>query len=82
MSSTHEDARLQARPHRIAVAVEVASDDRARIAHAIPPSMVDLGRHGLTTCGFPVDHLRIVPDLDWTDIDLVERCEHCSDPTP
>ncbi|HVT65251.1 MAG TPA: hypothetical protein VHD81_08855 [Mycobacteriales bacterium] len=78
MSSLHEDASPQAQPHRIAIAVESEADHGVARAHAISPPMAELGRHGLTICGYPVDQLVIVPDLEWSEIDLAERCEHCA----
>jgi hypothetical protein len=82
MSSLHEDARAQAQPHRITIALQAAAGGQPQKAHAIAPPMLDLGRHGLTNCGFPVEQLRIMPNLEWTDVDDAERCEHCADPSP
>jgi hypothetical protein len=46
-------------------------------------AMTDLGattpRYGIALCGVPSDHLAIVPDLDWAEVEEASRCVHCQE---
>lgn len=83
MSSLSYAAGSTAEPPRAAVAAELDAGARTSRFHLIPSTMVGLGLHGLTSCGFPVDQLRLTPDCDWATLDPSQRCEHCAaDPPP
>jgi hypothetical protein len=60
------------------VAVQPASDGAPLRAHAIAPAMAKLGPLGVTRCGFPIEHLVVVPDLDWADVTPDQQCQHCA----
>ena len=61
-----------------AVGVERATEGASPTAHAISPAMVSIGQFGLARCGFPVEHLTLVPELDWQQLQAERRCEHCA----
>ena len=77
MSSLRQDEPAHVESSE-SVAVQPASDDAPLTAHAIPPTMAKLGPYGVTRCGFPVEHLVVVPDLSWTQVTPDHRCAHCA----
>jgi hypothetical protein len=77
MSSVPSGARSRVDRHSCGVAFEAATDAPGRTAHLVPAAMLELGRHGLTACGFPLDRLKLAAGLAWDEIVAAERCEHC-----
>lgn len=60
-----------------AVGAEVSDGDATR-AHAL----IDLGEANartLSLCGMPVEHLAVVPEMTWDEVDPGSRCPHCQD---
>ena len=63
---------------KILVAAEVSPDSEPR-AHAVPAAGPDAAKYGVSLCGYPADHLAIVPDLEWDALEIPHRCRHCQE---
>ena len=59
------------------VGAERAAGD-GLVAHAVKGADTDsVARYGTAVCGFPGNHLTVVPDLFWPDVLPTERCRFC-----
>lgn len=59
--------------------VTVGVDD-TEVAHLLVPLSVttdDMARFGIAECGYPAEHLTLVPGLSWSRVTPDRRCEHC-----
>lgn len=60
----------------VAAEVDSATDLRAHV-------LLNLGDlthlYGVALCGFLAEYLTGVPDLDWEQVNLGSRCEHCQE---
>ena len=61
---------------RLLVAAEV-DDTPVPQAHAVPDLGVGARHYGVALCGFPAEHLALVPDLTWAEVNRASRCGHC-----
>ena len=59
-----------------------AGVDSAEIAHLMMPMAQDVERFGVSVCGYPAEHLTLVPNVEWASVLPERRCPSCPDPTP